>query len=459
MMSDHLKQRADEKYDLDSEDGQRACKRFLNQIERLCEVFKANCASRNYREQFSKAYKVLYKKGSLCYLTEILDSAQEGFPYLWVNGEKYVFSQDVLEAGRKLFQQFRMIQNIIRNLYERIIEDTVNLTVQYIVEDMGKHLDEFDQTWVAYEQIYVLELMLIEADARRFITDAIETDKDLVQIEQKEKARGRIVVDTAEYAEKRSKLITILGKINSVANPEGMGRDDLGADILLAAEGIFRRISPTQSKAVRNLADRIKKAFADFKVLLRKYDLNIEVVDPQLKNNAELVEILIEFENSWTYGLTYFLDSKAFNQLLHFSQVIEATAEKHKQFAEQLDQRDTEIFFIIPQLLVLKSLEKDDKEICNFFYPDMYDKSKEKGSITVEMIELYSQCQKKVGSYEFYNIIEKCLIGVQLNESEKTKLKDLNLENTLLKEIKGLAICLSRFKPADWNRFLDVVLK
>ena len=41
MMSDHLKQRADEKYDLDSEDGQRACKRFLNQIERLCEVFKA----------------------------------------------------------------------------------------------------------------------------------------------------------------------------------------------------------------------------------------------------------------------------------------------------------------------------------------------------------------------------------------------------------------------------------
>ena len=28
MTSDHLKQRTDEKYDLDSEDGQRACKRF-----------------------------------------------------------------------------------------------------------------------------------------------------------------------------------------------------------------------------------------------------------------------------------------------------------------------------------------------------------------------------------------------------------------------------------------------
>jgi len=168
------------------------------------------------------------------------------------------------------------------------------------MEEMAKHLEAFDRTWVSYEQIYVLELMLIEADARLFITEAIETDKEIAHIEQREKARGRIVVDTVEYTEKRGKLIQILGKINSVANPEGMGRDDLGNDILLAAEGIYRRISPTQSKAVRNLAERIKKTFLDFKQLLRKYETNIEVVDPQLKNNIELVEILVEFENSWS---------------------------------------------------------------------------------------------------------------------------------------------------------------
>jgi hypothetical protein len=53
--------------------------------------------------------------------------------------------------------------------------------------------------------------------------------------------------------------------------------------------------------------------------------------------------------------------------------VIEATSEKHKSFGELLEQRDAEIFFIIPSLLILKSLENDDKEICNFFYPDMFD--------------------------------------------------------------------------------------
>jgi hypothetical protein len=122
--------------------------------------------------------------------------------------------------------------------------------------------------------------MLIEADARRFITEAIETEKELTQIEKREKGRGKIANDNNEYNNKRAKLISILGKINSVANPEGMGRDDLSNDILLAAEGIFRRVSPHQSKAVRALADRIKKAFLDFRNLLKKYEQNIEVVDP-----------------------------------------------------------------------------------------------------------------------------------------------------------------------------------
>jgi hypothetical protein len=40
-----------------------------------------------------------------------------------------------------------------------------------------------------------------------------------------------------------------------VANSEGKGRDDLKINIFEAAEGILRRISPDQSKAVRKLAE------------------------------------------------------------------------------------------------------------------------------------------------------------------------------------------------------------
>jgi hypothetical protein len=77
--------------------------------------------------------------------------------------------------------------------------EEVNITVQEVFDEMSKNLQDFDHTWVAYEQIYVLELMLIEADARSFITEAIETEKELTAIEAREKNRGRIVVDTLEY--------------------------------------------------------------------------------------------------------------------------------------------------------------------------------------------------------------------------------------------------------------------
>jgi hypothetical protein len=43
---------------------------------------------------------------------------------------------------------------------------------------------------------------------------------------------------------------------------------------------VVRRVSNTQSRAVRNLAEKIKKTFQDIRVLFRKYEANIEVVDP-----------------------------------------------------------------------------------------------------------------------------------------------------------------------------------
>ena len=55
--------------------------------------------------------------------------------------------------------------------------------------------------------------------------------------------------------------------------------------------------------------------------------------------------------------------------------------------------------------------------------------------------------------------MEKCLIEVKLEAAEEKTLAEMELERVLLKDIKGLAMQLSRYKPADWNKFLDVVIK
>lgn len=167
----------------------------------------------------------------------------------------------------------------------------------------------------------------------------------------------------------------------------------------------------------------------------------------------------MEFENSWSQGLTYFMDSKKLSQLLHFSQVLEATGEKHKQFAEQLEQRDAEIFLNIPALLILKSLESDDKDICSFFYPEMFDTACDKGRQVQELKRTYERLRNRHGSYELYNLMEKCLIEVRLSPDDKKHAAELDLERALVRDIRGLAMQLSRYKPADWNKFLDVVIK
>ena len=46
------------------------------------------------------------------------------------------------------------------------------------------------------------------------------------------------------------------------------------------------------------------------RTLFRKYEENIEGVDPQLKNNADLVAALVDFESSWEKGKAYFVSAK-----------------------------------------------------------------------------------------------------------------------------------------------------
>lgn len=96
-----------------------------------------------------------------------------------------------------------------------------------VINEIKEALEDFDANWVSYEELYVLELMLIESDARRFISEAIEIEKEITSAEVRERAKGKIMVDCPDYNKNWSKLIENINKINAVANPEGKGRDDL----------------------------------------------------------------------------------------------------------------------------------------------------------------------------------------------------------------------------------------
>ena len=67
----------DLQFEIESPEGQIACKTFLSCLEDLNASLGCKSSDRCYRQNFSKAYRILYTDGKLCYLTEILDSAQE----------------------------------------------------------------------------------------------------------------------------------------------------------------------------------------------------------------------------------------------------------------------------------------------------------------------------------------------------------------------------------------------
>jgi hypothetical protein len=46
----------------------------------------------------------------------------------------------------------------------------------------------------------------------------------------------------------------------------------------------------------------------------------------------------------------------------------------------------------------------------------------------------------KYGSYELYNLLEKCVIEVPLSGADQKTYTECDLENRMIREIKGLAM-------------------
>ena len=361
----------------------------------------------------------------------------------------------MLDAGSTLLEAFYKMQNVLKNCYSKVCQENQSCKSELIKSEICMALEEFDFFWATFEQIYVSELMYIEKQARRYVLKGINVEKELESFEIREKLKGKLILNKEEYHNLRKSLCKVISEINSVANVEGKGRDDLDYQILFEAEGIIRKVTKEQSKAVRILADKIRNDFLKLRHLFKKYEENIEMVDPQLKNNTELVNALMDYEASWEKGKHYFLDSKTTTYLIHFSHIIETTVEKYREFQEKIECRDVDIFVTIPCLVILKSLDEEDKKICEYFLPDI--KNNEIYlNLKIDFDKWKITFQK---SYNYYNILEKIIIGIKLNEID-SKIFNQNKNNVeqMIHRIKQFSMELQRNNPSEWNNFLDAAL-
>ncbi len=305
----------------------------------------------------------------------------------------------------------------------------------------------------------MLELMLIEKDARKRVVSAIELEKAVLEYERVEKLKGRVVLNCDAYNELRRHLVEVFCQLNSVANSEGKGRDDLTVEILVAAENISRRVSIAQSRAVRVLAEQIKTSFAGFRQLLHKYGDNLELVDPQLKNNTDLVGVLTAFEKAWEKGKEFFLNPKLCNMLIYFSRLIEGVAEKYPELREKIEATDTDVFVILPCLVVLNALDGDDKGICQAYYPVIGDNGSHQQHYENTKQKYDAMKGRCRDHYELYNIVEQFILDRGLSETHLRRFQ-LTEEQVkqLVHDIKVIAIGMQRHQPAEWNSLMAVAM-
>ena len=455
------------KFDFETDEGNEICRECLQQIENLIKTFKIKISNRDYRKKFTKAYIFLYQEDSLGYLTEILDSAQEATPDLVVNGEKYIFSKEVIERGNQLFVCFSsLIMLIIEDInliYDELIFDDNKITK--IIDDLKNCLIDFDKKWTLYEEKYITELIYIEKISRRFIFEGIKLEKEMSLYENKANIKGKNLINNCEndkeYNEIRERFIKIINYLNKIANINGKGRDDLDINILLQSEKVLRTVTEVQSYGLRKLANNIKSTLNDLRYLFRKYNLNIEGVDPQLLNNPELVSNLYNFEQTWEKGKIYLCDQKKYIQLMIFNKIIEVMTEKYKDkdICCLIEESDPKIIVIIPAILILKAIDSHNYDIINNFIPNV-----KKDKLFISVKEIIKSVYKKVKDpYYGYNLFEKLILfDEEKEEKEIRKEMEKYLSDEEIKKfmnyIKILSMNMQRDNPSEWNEFFQLAM-
>ena len=462
-----FKLKGDNNFEIGTDEGNEICQEFLNQIEVLMKSLEIKGHDREYRKKFTKAYYLLFEENKLCFLSEILDSAQENTSFIVVNEEKFYFSDEVLNYGNDLFVSFCALVTLLIDSIKMIKDKIISFDINKILDNIKSCLKEFDLKWVHYEEKYINELIIIEEKARKLITEGIKIEEELTNYENKSKIKGKLLINDKKYNELRTKLISNILKINQIANINGKGRIDLPPEILFRAEKVLVTVSENQSKGMRNLALKIKNAVYVIRQLFRKFAKNIEGVDPRLSNNKDLSKYLLYFESKFELGKIYLLDNQKYNQLLAFSQIIEIICEKYNKYSirELIENNDPCIFVSLPSILLLKAMNKEDQDICKEYITGLFDKNNESGKLFHDIKNKKKQIRNIIGdSNKTYNLIEKCIlfdgtkeqVMVDKEIEKYSKIKEVISE--IKKGLTNLSMHLQTYKPTQWNQFFQLAM-
>jgi hypothetical protein len=98
-----------------------------------------------------------------------------------------------------------------------------------------------------------------------------------------------------------------------------------------------------------------------------------------------------------------------------FSSIVEAAKEKYPLFRELIDYSDPRVFWIIPSLIILRSLEDEDEGLAESFLTSVNFSHKYLEYLILKQSYLEEKCHSG-GAFSLYNKLENLVISQEPRE-------------------------------------------
>jgi hypothetical protein len=365
-------------------------------------------ASRSYRRHFTPNYQALFPSQERLFRVDVLEAAVRSYTYICVNGEQFQFDDKVIMHSNSLTDAWQELMFVLKiNQHRGTLPS---------VEDLTRILSRLDSLWAGFEDAYINELMAIEDKSRGYVISLVEVERQL-------RATGSRPVEES--------FVARINKLNSLANRNRKGRQDLGIDILDSAKEMQLNDDPI----IRWIVADVMRTYANVRKYARKIGVCIDRLDPHLQNNSGLSKVLESWEESWERAKKYISDAETFRSFRALAGFLERCM-KNPTFGENLEDYSADALLMMQKLVLFEAIR--DKSIAKFLCSILPD------AMANEFEEYSSKLDKSsIVNLESFDVVNK------MNECQ----------DDAFREISQWSFKMQRSDATAWNDLLAVLTK
>jgi len=482
--------------DIRNPGGVDSCAAYLQALEAAATELKIPASHRSYRASFPLNYRSLFPSEARSYRVDILEASLEHYNVIWVNGKQFEFSAEATQRAEELQVAWIDLGKTLERwnrLPRRASSSSPSRPTRH---ELTSVLQSLDNAWASFEESYITELVQIESESRSHIVQAIALESELKQLEVQ---HGNVAWTLPNYQEVQRSLCMVLSHLNSVANVNRKGRDDLRVEVLREANLALIQCNATGSvgneagsllTATKILATDVVDSFEAIRVYLREVANQLERVDPHLGNNCGLVARLVDWEESWEIGTAYLQQKKLLHALCDAVAEIQRVRLFAPKLADMCEECDVELFMVLPRLIWLRFLAEPLQQMPLLvrFLPHRFVAGRSEIPTLCQDLrsfsEKYSQTECALASLcgstgcvpetksgpNFYADARELLVkrGICGSGDEADNLyaaiphrhvdEAKTLVEELMHELEAWSIELQRHCPEDWNQYSAVLV-